>query len=318
MRRLMVAAATGGLVLALAPHALAQGPVVQGPVANPDPWERFNRFSFRVHQAIDRAALRPLAMAYVHVTPKPLREAIHNVIANLGEPVVAFNDVFQGRFRQAGMTTVRFATNSTVGVAGVFDVATGAGAPHHHNGFDLTLGRYHVASGPFLFIPLLGPTTVRDLIGMGVDGAINPIQWAKYPERNTVVITRAIVGGVDLRARVDSQLESLMSDAVDPYATLRSVYLQNVQSQINEGQPDAAPQPLPDFDEAAPAPAPGASATAAPASPAPTSPAPGASGAEAAPAEGTASPAAPQGAPSPVVDSLTITVLALDAPIQGL
>ncbi len=247
-----------------------------------DPWEPFNRVGFAVFMALDRGIVRPAAMLYTHVLPSPLRKGIHNVLSDMGEPVVGMNDVFQGHFRKAGVTTLRFFTNTTVGVGGLFDVATRGGAPHHNNGFDLTLGRYHVKPGPYLFVPILGPGSVRDLLGYAVDGAIDPLHWANYPHRTTISLTHALVAGIDKRAANDASFEALLSDATDPYATLRSAYMQNEQSQIDEGTP-AAQQPLPDFDEPPPT-------TATPAAPdAPQTPPPAptpAPQAESAPAPG--------------------------------
>ncbi len=272
LRQTSAAVVTGALALSLAAPALA------APTHNPDPWEKFNRKSFAFSQAIDKALFRPLAMAYVHVVPGPVRDGIHNVLSNLNEPVVAMNDILQGRFKRAVTTTARLAVNTTIGVGGVFDVASKLGAPHHDNGFDVTLGRLHVGAGPYVYIPILGPATVRVLVGTGVDSLSDPLHWTRYPDQTTINIVRPVVGGVDTRARVDDQLQALLSDATDPYATLRSVYLQNEESQVQDGQP-AADQPLPDFGDPTPSgtatpvtpPAPAASAPAAtPAAPAAT------------------------------------------------
>jgi phospholipid-binding lipoprotein MlaA len=271
--RPIAVAVTGSLLLALASPALAAGSA-----PNPDPWEKFNRKSFAINQTLDRYALRPLAMVYSHVLPAPVRDGLHNVLSNLDEPVVLVNDVLQGRFHRAGVTTGRIVANTVLGIGGVFDVATKLGAPHHDNGFDVTLGRYHVKPGPYLFIPLLGPSTVRAAVGSGVDAVSQPLYWIKYPHHNTVSIVRFVVGGLDTRARVDDQYQALMSDATDPYATLRSVYLQNQQSQVDAGEP-LANQPLPDFGDPTPSPTtpppaapPAAAPPAAPTDPIPPTP----------------------------------------------
>ena len=294
MKRSAHAAVAASLMLGAATHAAAQ---MRSPSVS-DPWEGFNRFGFRVFMAVDRAVIRPVALAYQKITPSLLRTGIHHALVNMSEPVVGMNDVFQGHFRQAGHTTLRFVANSTIGVGGLFDPAARGGLPHHDNGFDLTLGRYHVKSGPFVFLPVLGPSSVRDIVGVVIDGAIDPLHWVNYPHRTALGLGRSLVGGIDTRARNDAAFESLLSDATDPYATLRSVYLQNEQSQIDEGKP-ATEQPLPEFDEGAPAPATPPAATAAPApeaappaEPAPTSPP--ASTAEPAPASAPASVTPPQ------------------------
>lgn len=263
MKRSAAAVFTACLMLGAATNALAQA---SGPSAA-DPWEPANRFGFRVFMALDRAVIRPAAKAYQAVLPKPVRTGIHNVLSNLGEPVIGVNDIFQGRFHQAAKTTVRFVANSTVGIAGLIDVGARTGLPHHDNGFDLTLGRYHVVSGPYVFLPILGPSSVRDLFGICVDGVIDPLHWVSYPHRAAAGVGRTLVGGVDTRANNDAAFEALLSDATDPYATLRSVYLQNEQSQIDEGKP-ATDQPLPEFDEEKQAPAPHAETAPAPDAPA--------------------------------------------------
>ncbi len=318
MKRQTLTAGLAALMLGTATGAYAQGATHD----HSDPWEGFNRFSFKIFMGLDRAIIAPVARAYLKVVPKPVQTAIHNVIANLGEPVVGINDVLQGHFHKATVTTVRFVTNSTFGVGGLIDMATPAGVPHHDNGFDITLGRLHIGSGPYVFLPLIGPSTVRDLIGSSVDSAMDPFHWANYPHRAAFGVARTLVGAVDTRARNDANLTSLLSDATDPYATLRSVYLQNEQSKIDEGTP-AAQQPLPDFDDGTPAtppatdgakpapdaaapvaaaadapgaaPPPDAAAASSPAAPAPADPAPAA----AASADTAAQPASPPAAAPP-------------------
>lgn len=265
------ATVAGSLMLGLALPAVAFAAPDAQP--NPDPWEHFNRRVFAFNEAIDRAILRPIAMTYKRVLPAPLRDGIHNIISNLTEPVVASNDLLQGRFRQAGLSTARLLTNTTIGIGGLFDVASKIGAPHHYNGFDITMGRYHIKPGPYLFIPLLGPASVRDVVGFGVDGLLDPLHWTRYPYQTTINILRPVVGGIDTRARVDEQFQSLMSEATDPYATLRSVYMQNEESQIHAGQPTSE-QPLPDFGDPTPAaPETGAAPSDHPAAPAAQTPA---------------------------------------------
>ncbi len=251
MRRSTLALAALFAGLAFASGAWA------APAATPgDPYEHANRVGFGIHQFLDHVLLRPAALTYKTLVPGPVRTGVRHVLDNLDEPVVALNDLFQGHPGNAGRTTVRFAVNSTIGVLGVFDVAGKTGLPHHDNSFAFTLGRHHVKPGPFLFIPLVGPTTVRDLFGGAVDGALDPFHWIHYRYKNDITVSRAIVGGLDVRANADGDLKALLDGATDPYATLRSVYLQNQQSQIDGGDTTALPA-LPDFDEpAAPSPKP--------------------------------------------------------------
>jgi phospholipid-binding lipoprotein MlaA len=215
-----------------------------------DRFERANRVGYAIHQVFDRLLIRPLALTYKTLTPGFVRKGVRNVLDNLDEPVVMLNDLFQGHGRKAGDSTLRFAVNSTLGVAGVFDVAGKMGIPHHDNTFAFTLGRHHVKPGPYLFIPLVGPSTVRDLFGRVVDGTIDPFHWIRYRSSREIIVGRAVIGGLDVRAEADDDLNALMAGATDPYATLRSVYLQNQQSQIDGDDAKTLPA-LPDFDDPA-------------------------------------------------------------------
>lgn len=201
--------------------------------------------------------IRPLSWVYRKLTPGPIGRGIHNVLVNLSEPVVIVNDLLQLRFKQAGLSATRLVTNSTIGLLGLLDAAGHAGIPHHDNGFGVTLGRYGVSSGPYLYVPLVGPSTVRDLTGGVVDFMSNPARWATYAYRTQIGTSQLAVGGLDTRVFSEDQLDALLSGAVDPYATLRSVYLQNKQGQV-DGDTNRVPQDLPAFDEIPipPAPAP--------------------------------------------------------------
>ena len=209
-----------------------------------DPWEGFNRGGFAINQFIDKTLVRPLAKVFHHLTPGPIGQGVHNVLSNLGEPGVLINDVLQLRPARAGESGVRLVFNSTIGVLGLFDVAGRAGVPHHPSTFGDTLGRYGVGPGPYVFLPLLGPSTVRDLFGGGVDALINPLHWVSYRSRGVIGSVIAVAGGLDLRSQTDADLQALLSDAADPYATLRSAFLQMREGEINEGLPPSA---LPDF-----------------------------------------------------------------------
>ena len=273
MRRstLVLAALLASLVAAPAAWAAPDSAPVAARVHAPgDPLEHANRVGYGIHQFLDRVLLRPVAMAYKAVVPGVVRTGVRHVLDNLDEPVVVANDLFQGHPGNAGRTTVRFAVNSTVGVLGLFDVAGKTGLPHHDNTFAFTLGRHHVKPGPYLFIPLVGPTTVRDLAGGVVDGTLDPFHWLHYRYRNPITVARAVAGGLDTRVEADADLSALMDGATDPYATLRSVYLQNQQSQIDGGDTTTLPA-LPDFDDPS---APSSKPEAKPAAPTPD-PAPG-------------------------------------------
>ena len=181
--------------------------------------------------------------------------------------MIIINDVLQGRFKQATHDTLRLTANTTAGWLGLMDVATPGGLPHHDNDFGVTLGRWGVKPGPYLYLPLMGPSTVRDLFGAGADVAIDPLNFIDYPDRVTVAVTKTIVGGLDTRVQVQGQLDALLGDAADPYATLRSVYLQNREALIRG---DDAPPVLAPLDDVPVSLAPLPTSPASPASATPT------------------------------------------------
>lgn len=200
-----------------------------------DPLEKFNRSMFTAHQKFDRAVFRPAAMGYRHVVPKPVRDGLRNAFSNLNEPVVFLNFLLQLKFGKAAETLARFVANSTLGVGGFIDVAKRGkkNLPHRDNGFGNTLALYGVKSGPYLFLPFIGPTTLRDALGGQVDGAVLPLTIGKPYDRLEYQLPRGVVTGFDARAEADSELKALFDGAVDPYATLRSVWLQNRQGEID-------------------------------------------------------------------------------------
>lgn len=229
--------------LARTPHAAAGTPG--------DPWERTNRRIFAFNQRLDRALIGPLSRLTSGLTPGPIGKAIHNFVVNLKETVVIVNDLLQARPGPAVRSAFRLVVNSTVGVLGVVDVAKALGDPAHKNGFGDTLGRWGAAPGPYLVVPVLGPSTVRDLFGSVVDDATVPIEEIDFPYRTEVDITVSIVSGLNERSEVGKDLDALLSGAADPYATLRSSYLQSREAEIRG---EKALPPLPDIEDATPAP----------------------------------------------------------------
>ncbi len=222
-----------------------------------DPFEKLNRRGYALNNAIDRAVLRPLALGYSHGAPGFLQKALHNLVIELSEPIVFANDVLQLRINRAATTFTRFATNATVGVAGLFDPATKYGLLHHDNGFGTTLGRYGIQPGPYLFIPLLGPSNFRDVIGTAVDFYADPLSRIHYHDRAYVQSGVWLISGIDTRANAEPDLERIEQMGTDPYATMRSLFMQNRQAEIHPGR-GVNIETLPNFDEpeSAPVPAP--------------------------------------------------------------
>jgi phospholipid-binding lipoprotein MlaA len=199
-----------------------------------DPLESFNRAMFDAHQKVDRAVLRPVAMGYKQAVPEPVRSGLRNVLSNLTEPIVFLNDLLQLKPLRALKTLGRFVFNSTLGLGGVLDVAKlpGFRLPHRPNGFGDTLGYYGVGPGPYLVLPLVGPTDLRDLFGGQADGLVLPLAVGHPFDQAEYQVPKAVVGGLDQRAEADQDLHALFGSAVDPYATLRSVYLQDRAGEI--------------------------------------------------------------------------------------
>jgi phospholipid-binding lipoprotein MlaA len=216
-----------------------------------DPYEGMNRRFYAGAMHVDQRYFRPLVRLYHALTPGLIGRAIHNMITNLGEPVVIINDVLQVRLRAAARDTVRVATNTSLGIGGMVDLAGREGMPHHSNDFGITLGVWGVKPGPYLFVPFLGPSTVRDSVGMGVDVLLNPFTYLRFPGRLTLQYSAAAVGTLDKRLNSQADLETLTADAADPYATLRSVYLQSREAEVR-GESAAPVLPPIDEPEAAP------------------------------------------------------------------
>jgi len=240
MRRPFVAIAA--LSLAVLAAGCATPPPASDPEAlaefkaNNDPLEPLNRASYQVDLALDTLVLRPAAEAYGIVVPEPVRGRVRNVLDNLRLPVVFANDVLQAQPRRAGDSLARFAINTTVGLLGIFDVATDWGYPAHYADFGQTLGRWGMKEGHFLYVPVLGPTNGRDLIGFGVDVAADPwgrIGQSNDPWVNAFRVARPTLNYLDVREGLIPVLDDIRKNSVDPYATLRSAYRQRREALIN-------------------------------------------------------------------------------------
>jgi len=210
---------------------------------NRDPLERINRHVFEFNDAMDAGLIRPAAESWRANVPAPIRTGLRNALNNLEEPVVFLNTVLQFRLADAGTTLIRFSMNTTAGVLGVMDVATPAGHPRQTGDFGQTLYAAGVGDGPFLMLPLLGPSNARDAVGSGVDTFIDPIGYAiGYPLPRTVNtgvgIGRGVIRGVDLRAENLENLDALRADSLDYYARLRSVVQQRRDAELGRTSPD--------------------------------------------------------------------------------
>jgi len=206
-------------------------------VANPDsrdPWESWNRGVYGFNDALDKAVLKPVATGYQTVTPNVVQKGVGNFFNNLSDIWAAVNHALALRPQETGDSIGRVMLNSTVGLLGVVDVATDLGIDRHPADFGLTLARWGVGSGPYVVLPVLGPSTLRDTAGLPVDNWGNPInQWSDESTRTGLTVLK----GVDKRAQLLGAGRVLEGAALDPYTFVRDAYLQRRRNQVYDGNP---------------------------------------------------------------------------------
>ncbi|WP_176061310.1 VacJ family lipoprotein [Paraburkholderia sp. BCC1876] len=230
-------------VLALAATGLISG-CATGPDRKPgDPFEPVNRVVFKFNDGLDTYVARPVAQGYQKVTPQPLRTAVSNFFSNLGDLSNAANALLQLKITDATEDLVRFAFNSTFGLGGLLDWATPAGLPKHHQDFGLTLGHWGVPSGPYLVLPLFGPSTVRDSMGLVVDVKFNPLNYMEPALRNPLYVLQFVSVRSDLLGATDL----LQQAALDKYSFVRDAYTQQRKARLRGTGDNAAP--LPNYDD---------------------------------------------------------------------
>ena len=195
---------------------------------NPDPWEPMNRTIFRFNDTVDTYTLKPIATAYNRVLPKPVNDGVSNFFNNLGEPKNLFNNTLQGKFHDASVDMSRFLLNSTLGVVGVFDVASRMGLERNRQDFGITLGVWGVESGPYVVLPFMGPSTVRDTAAR-----VETVANYEYGGRVAHVRTRNTAFATDM---VDTRAGILEQERMirgDRYIFIRNAYLQNREFRIS-------------------------------------------------------------------------------------
>ena len=211
-----------------------------------DPFEPTNRTVFNFTQKVDRAVLKPIAKGYVAVVPQPARDGVHNALTNLNEPVTLGNNILQGNVTGAGKTVARVVINSTIGIGGLVDVAAKIGIPDETQDLGITLGKYGLPEGPYLFLPFLGPAPPRDAIGDVGDFFMDPFLYVRFDGRHALLYVRQGVGIIDTRAQTLDELDQIERTSVDFYATTRSLYRQSRNAKIN-GNNQAPTENLPNF-----------------------------------------------------------------------
>jgi phospholipid-binding lipoprotein MlaA len=254
------------LALALLAAACATPPPADDPEAvaefreTNDPFEPANRVLFEIHEVADRFVLQPIAEAYRDLLPQPVRNGIRNALGNLRAPVILANDLLQGNVTRARITLGRFMVNSTLGIGGLLDVSRDWGVPGHSEDFGQTLAVWGVGEGFYMLLPLLGPSSPRDLLGQGVDIAINPLTWlGQGAAVDAAGWVRLGLTVVDTREALLEPIDQVRATSLDPYSTLRSAYRQRRAFEIRNQESPAgqvvAPAGVTGFGQGVTAPA---------------------------------------------------------------
>lgn len=227
--------------------------VVEGEYGPPagDPAEKLNATSYRLTQAVDGAVIEPMAYAYRDGLPEPIRDGLGNVVRNLGEPSNALNFLLQGKVGKAFGSLGRLAINSTLGLGGLIDIAAkpGIGIPYRDNGFANTMGFYGVGPGAYLYLPVTGATSVRDMIGNTLDQALLPFLVGKPFNQPEYAVSYFVINGLDERIEVDAELASIRASE-DPYAARRDTYLAMRAREIAALKGEVVEEPRPQTDAA--------------------------------------------------------------------
>lgn len=221
-----------------------------------DPYEHVNRKVYWFNDTLDRHVLEPVARGYVYITPQPVRTGVANFFGNLVYLNVIVNDVFQGKWSQGASDSGRFITNSTIGIGGLFDVATHLGMQAHEEDFGQTLAGWGVETDNYLVLPLFGSSSTRDIYGLGVGLVTNPLTYVPI----VISLPLGVLQTIDKRAQLLTAGQVLGVGALDPYAFVRQAYHQRRMYLIYDGNPPRPKINLDYEDEPGPDTAPGAAA----------------------------------------------------------
>lgn len=211
-----------------------------------DPWEGFNRGVYRFNETVDEAVARPVATAYRKVVPDEIRSRVRNFFGNLADPLIGVNNFLQGKFEDGVSDWARFAFNSTIGLLGIHDVATDMGYEKHNEDFGQTFGRWGLGPGPYLVLPILGSSTLRDGVGTGFDLYTDPLTEVRpYHLEYSLVALRL----TQVRSDLLDASRILEQAALDKYTFQRDAYLQRRRSLIYDGQAPREKAPEDDDDK---------------------------------------------------------------------
>jgi len=217
--------------------------------------EKYNRAMFNFNSTVDYFLIKPLAKGYRAITNDFVRERVHNFFSNLKEPATTINHSLQGEFAESSKSLGRFAVNSTLGLLGTFDVASGWGLGKNRTGLDETLAVWCVPDGPFVMLPFFGPSTPRATVGLAGDAVANPLYWGDYYtnfnqdwEKYSFYYGISALGFISLREENIEFLDNLTANSVDPYTTIKSTYIQNRMKMKLCGKPQEQENASYDFD----------------------------------------------------------------------
>jgi phospholipid-binding lipoprotein MlaA len=214
-----------------------------------DPLEGMNRGIFAFNEVVDKNVLEPVARGYRWAAPKPVRTSVRNVLRNLKSPLVMGNELLQGDFEGFANASGRLFINTLLGVGGIFDVADMGGIPYEPEDFGQTLAVWGVGNGPYVVIPIMGPSTARDATGMVVDSMVDPVRIYMFShDLEWLHYTRIAVSAVDQREELLDVIDDLRANSFDYYAAIRSAYYQRRQALVNDMDPDSTASPeIPDY-----------------------------------------------------------------------
>jgi phospholipid-binding lipoprotein MlaA len=219
------------LLLTFATLLLAGCASVDAPKA--DPFEGLNRATYRFNDTVDRAVLKPVAQGYQAITPQFFRTGVSNAFGNVGDVAIAANNLLQGKATDAASDVSRIVVNSTLGILGLFDVASPMGLEKHNEDFGQTLGRWGLDSGPYLVLPLMGPSTLRDALARPVDGYAGYYRYVDHVRTRNVLLGTELI---NVRAELLAASKTLEEASLDQYQFLRDAYLQRRLNQVYDGK----------------------------------------------------------------------------------
>lgn len=240
-----------GMLLGSCSVSKTEDPLVAGNVTFEDPLEDTNRAIFAFNEVVDNVIIHPVIEGYRAVVPGPARQGVRNFLRNLKTPVRFANQLLQGDVDGAGNEIFRGVVNTLVGLGGLFDVAGKEGFKHEPEDFGQTLAVWGVDHGPYVVLPVLGPSSVRDYAGYTVDALADPLRWYLYNvDKEDVYYVKMGADYLDLRDSLMDVLQDLESSSIDYYAAVRSTYFQNRDALVKDHDAEALDTPdIPDYDE---------------------------------------------------------------------